>query len=65
MISEPYIFNLGLSTIHEVDLVALVLFAATLYELHSKTAVGRKTKLLIAAAKWNGDGLKTSVLKLG
>jgi len=38
---------------------------ATLYELCSTTASERKTSLLTAAAAWNGDGLKTSVLKLG
>jgi len=38
---------------------------ATLYELRSASALENKVNLLIETAKWCGDGLKTSVLKLG
>ena len=38
---------------------------ATLYELRSLTSFEKKIDLLIETAKWSGDGLKASVLKLG
>ncbi|EJD47971.1 hypothetical protein AURDEDRAFT_113238, partial [Auricularia subglabra TFB-10046 SS5] len=37
---------------------------ATLYELRSTTAMDKKRDLLIEAAKWCGDGLRTTCLKL-
>ncbi|KAG1740064.1 hypothetical protein EDB19DRAFT_1895431 [Suillus lakei] len=37
---------------------------STLYELHSATAVEKKRDLLIEVAKWSGDGLKTTCLKM-
>jgi len=37
---------------------------STLYELRSATAWDKKRELLIDVAKWSGDGLKTSCLKL-
>ncbi|KAF8582743.1 hypothetical protein K439DRAFT_1647465 [Ramaria rubella] len=37
---------------------------STLYELRSTTAWDKKRDLLIEVAKWSGDGLKTSCLKL-
>lgn len=37
---------------------------STLYELHSPTAVEKKRDLLIEVAKWSGDGLKTTCLKM-
>ncbi|KIK99819.1 hypothetical protein PAXRUDRAFT_131280 [Paxillus rubicundulus Ve08.2h10] len=37
---------------------------STLYELRSATAIDSKRELLIEVAKWNGDGLKTTCLKM-
>ncbi|KAG1770680.1 hypothetical protein EDD22DRAFT_1047640 [Suillus occidentalis] len=37
---------------------------STLYELHSATAAQKKRDLLIEVAKWSGDGLKTTCLKM-
>lgn len=37
---------------------------STLYELHSPTAAEKKRDLLIEVAKWSGDGLKTTCLKM-
>jgi len=37
---------------------------STLYELHSATAAEKKRDLLIEVAKWSGDGLKTTCLKM-
>ncbi|KAN0088398.1 hypothetical protein V8E55_005455 [Tylopilus felleus] len=37
---------------------------STLYELRSTAAIDKKRGLLIEVAKWSGDGLKTSCLKM-
>ncbi|KIK48298.1 hypothetical protein CY34DRAFT_72176 [Suillus luteus UH-Slu-Lm8-n1] len=37
---------------------------STLYELHSATAAEKKRDLLIEVAKWSGDGLKITCLKM-
>ncbi|KAH7890846.1 hypothetical protein F5I97DRAFT_1800098 [Phlebopus sp. FC_14] len=37
---------------------------STLYELRSATAIDKKRELLIEVAKWSGDGLKTTCLKM-
>ncbi|KAH7908934.1 hypothetical protein BJ138DRAFT_1067966 [Hygrophoropsis aurantiaca] len=37
---------------------------STLYELRSVTAQDKKRELLIQVAKWSGDGLKTTCLKM-
>ncbi|KAG1907894.1 uncharacterized protein F5891DRAFT_997619 [Suillus fuscotomentosus] len=37
---------------------------STLYELHSATAAEKKRDLLIEVAKWSGDGLKATCLKM-
>ncbi|KAJ7654415.1 hypothetical protein DFH06DRAFT_513816 [Mycena polygramma] len=37
---------------------------STLYELRSVTAIENKRNLLIEVAKWSGDGLKTTCLKM-
>ncbi|KAF8892259.1 hypothetical protein BD779DRAFT_1610380 [Infundibulicybe gibba] len=37
---------------------------ATLYELRSATAIDKKRDLLVEVAKWSGDGLKASCLKM-
>ncbi|KAF5387377.1 hypothetical protein D9757_005706 [Collybiopsis confluens] len=37
---------------------------STLYELRSATATQKKLELLIEVAKWSGDGLKASCLKM-
>ncbi|KAF8845121.1 hypothetical protein BDN67DRAFT_1007487 [Paxillus ammoniavirescens] len=37
---------------------------STLYELRSATAMDNRRELLIEVAKWNGDGLKTTCLKM-
>ncbi|KAG2075675.1 hypothetical protein BDR04DRAFT_1005179 [Suillus decipiens] len=37
---------------------------STLYELRSPTAAEKKRDLLIEVAKWSGDGLKTTCLKM-
>jgi len=38
---------------------------ATVYELRSTTAAEKKVALLVETAKWSGDGLRASALKLG
>jgi len=37
---------------------------STLYELRSATAAQKKLDLLLEVAKWSGDGLKTTCLKM-
>lgn len=37
---------------------------ATLYELRSAVAADKKRNLLIEVAKWSGDGLRTTCLKM-
>jgi len=37
---------------------------STLYELRSSLGMERKKDLLVEVAKWSGDGLKTSCLKM-
>jgi len=37
---------------------------STLYELRSSIAADKKRKLLIKVAKWSGDGLRTTCLKM-
>ncbi|KIP01161.1 hypothetical protein PHLGIDRAFT_123601 [Phlebiopsis gigantea 11061_1 CR5-6] len=37
---------------------------STLYELRSNTAADKKRELLVEVAKWAGDGLRTSCLKM-
>jgi len=37
---------------------------ATLYELRYAGAIEKKRDLLVEVAKWSGDGLKTSCLKM-
>ncbi|KAJ7782029.1 hypothetical protein DFH07DRAFT_728648 [Mycena maculata] len=37
---------------------------STLYELRSATAIENKRNLLVEVAKWSGDGLKTTCLKM-
>ncbi|KAG8221016.1 hypothetical protein J3R82DRAFT_2525 [Butyriboletus roseoflavus] len=37
---------------------------STLYELRSTTAIDKKRELLLQVAKWSGDGLKMSCLKM-
>jgi len=37
---------------------------STLYELRSATAAENKRDLLVEVAKWSGDGLKTTCLKM-
>lgn len=37
---------------------------STLYELRSATAIDKKCELLIDVAKWSGDGMKTTCLKM-
>ncbi|KAI9456946.1 hypothetical protein HD554DRAFT_2030326 [Boletus coccyginus] len=37
---------------------------STLYELRSTAAIDKKRELLVEVAKWSGDGLRTSCLKM-
>ncbi|KAG6335842.1 hypothetical protein ID866_3256 [Astraeus odoratus] len=37
---------------------------STLYELRSATAMDKKRELLVEVARWSGDGLKTTCLKM-
>jgi hypothetical protein len=39
-------------------------WVATLYELQSVSTVERKRGLLVQAARWSGDGLRTTCLKM-
>ncbi len=63
VIAEPLLFNLGTS-------IYLAMhrnsdnFEATLYELKSSTASIKKRELLVEAAKWSGDGIRSTCLKL-
>jgi len=64
LVAEPFIFNLCECrfdphlTNHKCDC------PATLYELRSSTAMDNKRELLIEVAKWSGDGLKATCLKM-
>ena len=40
------------------------MYIATLYELRYAGAIEKKRDLLVEVAKWSGDGLKTSCLKM-
>ena len=72
--AEPFLFNLCAfypfpclaSRISLMSLLlSLHLFSkATLYELRSSIAADKKRDLLIEVAKWSGDGLRTSCLKM-
>lgn len=38
--------------------------SATLYELRSASGADKKRELLVEVAKWAGDGLRTTCLKM-
>lgn len=69
--AEPFLFNLcaffflpPLSAPLEYTLTHYDSQKATLYELRSSIAADKKRELLIEVAKWSGDGLRTTCLKL-
>ena len=68
--AEPFLFNLcaylRFSYFHiwlHLTTVTLCLIA-TLYELRSSIAADKKRELLVEVAKWSGDGLRTTCLKM-
>ena len=64
VVAEPFLFNLCMFFFAPSIEQSLTSNAATLYELRSATAVDKKRDLLIEVAKWSGDGLKTTCLKM-
>ena len=61
--AEPFLFNL--CECHHSYLVFMTdVPIATLYELRSAAGADKKRELLVAVAKWAGDGLRTTCLKL-
>ncbi|KAG6821423.1 hypothetical protein H0H93_010147 [Arthromyces matolae] len=56
VVAEPFLFNLSFRNSKY--------FTATLYELHSATAAENKRNLLLEVAKWSGDGLRVTCLKM-
>ncbi|KAJ3533399.1 hypothetical protein NMY22_g7347 [Coprinellus aureogranulatus] len=65
VVAEPFLFNLCRFPIPSSD-PSIIVFrvAATLYELRSNVGFAKKRELLVEVAKWSGDGLKTTCLKL-
>lgn len=72
--AEPFLFNLcafplpfftsiltSRSYLHHAHIFDST---ATLYELRSAVAADKKRNLLIEVAKWSGDGLRTTCLKM-
>ncbi|KAG6891591.1 hypothetical protein C0992_002629 [Termitomyces sp. T32_za158] len=61
--AEPFLFNLCkfVSLRYSPECQSSL---ATLYELHSGTAAEKKQSLLLEVAKWSGDGLRTTCLKM-
>lgn len=62
--AEPFLFNLCTLIQYRNLTDMLIGFTATLYELRSAIAVDKKRDLLIEVAKWGGDGLRTTCLKM-
>jgi trafficking protein particle complex subunit 12 len=66
--AEPFLFNLCEFAFFLFWLKTLTLSVfcskATLYELRSSIAADKKRELLIEVAKWSGDGLRTTCLKM-
>lgn len=68
--AEPFLFNLcayfgPTSLLHIISEFTLnTALTATLYELRSSIAADKKRELLIEVAKWSGDGLRTTCLKM-
>jgi len=66
--AEPFLFNLcACFFCYSMYGSPSTLFAcsiATLYELRSSIAADKKRELLIEVAKWSGDGLRTTCLKM-
>lgn len=56
----PFFFSLA----HGLTGEFVAACEATLYELRSTAAIDKKRGLLIEVAKWSGDGLRTSCLKM-
>lgn len=65
VVAEPFLFNLCTSVLHSsAPLVRLILEPATLYELRSTIGLEKKKALLVDVAKWSGDGLRATCLKM-
>ena len=64
--AEPFLFNLCRCFMMVVVIRGLTIYLrkATLYELRSSIAADKKRELLIEVAKWSGDGLRTTCLKM-
>lgn len=66
--AEPYLFNLcewGISFSASQYRLIITHTPATLYELRAGLTLSKKRDLLIEVAKWSGDGLRTTCLKMG
>ena len=68
--AEPFLFNLCMClllspSIHQSSCTdASSPLPATLYELRSAAGADKKRELLVEVAKWAGDGLRTTCLKM-
>ena len=65
--AEPFLFNLCKSTSYpsvQPSISCSFSSIATLYELRSAAGADKKRDLLIEVAKWAGDGLRTTCLKM-
>ena len=63
--AEPFLFNLcACSFMIRGRWLDNYVPKATLYELRSSIAADKKRELLIEVAKWSGDGLRTTCLKM-
>jgi hypothetical protein len=66
VIAEPFLFNLGLLAFLDSSIRLLSDFSGVsdAYELRAHTVMEKKRALLIEVAKWSGDGLRPTALKL-
>lgn len=63
--AEPLLFNLCERHIPSWHRHRLTLTSqATMYELRSTAGIDKKMNMLVDVAKWAGDGLRTTCLKM-
>ena len=62
--AEPLLFNLCKWRRSSRVLYAAEPLTATMYELRSAAGADKKRNLLVEVAKWAGDGLRTTCLKM-
>jgi hypothetical protein len=71
-VAEPFLFNLGTPPLSQNRRshnssdsgTTSSPLSATLYEMQSSITLSKKRDLLVEVAKWSGDGLKTTCLKM-